>query len=165
MTNEISIFNYETKNVRVITKDNKQYFCLSDTCKALEIKNTRDPLNYLDRDGVVKTDIIDTLGRKQETTFINEPNLYRLIFRSNKPQAQQFANWVYEEVLPSIRKTGSYYNSFVAKLPNELEKALINVDKNSNAFKSVWCNITKQERDLLEIVRIISAVRECAVKD
>lgn len=164
MTNEISIFNYETKNVRVITKDNKQYFCLSDVCKALDLKNPSKAIKSLNEKGLTKSYTL-TNGGKQELTFINEPNLYRLIFRSNKPQAQQFANWVYEEVLPSIRKTGSYYNSFVAKLPNELEKALINVDKNFNAFKSVWCNITKQERDLLEIVRIMSAVRECAVKE
>lgn len=164
MTNEISIFNYETKNVRTVLKDNTPYFCLIDICKALDLKNSRQTIKILNEKGVYKIYTL-TNGGKQELTFINEPNLYRLIFRSNKPQAQQFANWVYEEVLPSIRKTGSYYNSFVAKLPNELEKALINVDKNSNAFKSVWCNITKQERDLLEVVRIMSAVRECAVKD
>lgn len=51
---------------------------------------------------------IPTKSGNQNITFINEPNLYRLIFRSNKPQAQAFADWVYSEVLPSIRKTGGY---------------------------------------------------------
>jgi len=51
---------------------------------------------------------IRSSGQQREVTFIDEPNLYRVIFRSNKKEAIQFQNWIFEEVLPSIRKTGSY---------------------------------------------------------
>lgn len=104
MTN---IFNYNQNPVRTTSINNIPYFCLIDCCKALNIKQNRDTSKRLNEKGVVKTDIL-TNGGKQEATFINEPNLYRLIFRSNKPEAQKFANWVYEEVLPQIRQTGSY---------------------------------------------------------
>ncbi|HDJ2741175.1 TPA: hypothetical protein PP068_001534 [Salmonella bongori] len=48
------------------------------------------------------------MGREQEAAFVNEPNLYRVIFRSNKPETKQFQDWVFSEVLPTIRKTGRY---------------------------------------------------------
>ncbi|WP_342221943.1 BRO-N domain-containing protein [Candidatus Fukatsuia endosymbiont of Tuberolachnus salignus] len=67
------------------------------------------PTMMLDSGGVRKTYITDKFKREQEATFIHEPNLYRVIFRSNKPGAKPFQNWVFNEVLPQIRKTGTYY--------------------------------------------------------
>lgn len=106
MTNSISIYNFNQNSVRTTQIDNKPWFCLADCRQALSIKGSLKVGTLSDK-GVVKTDTL-TNGGKQELTFINEPNLYRLIFRSNKPQAQAFADWVYNEVLPQIRKTGSY---------------------------------------------------------
>lgn len=105
--NEIAIYKFNNAPVRTQTVDNNPYFCLSDVCEALGLLNSRKSKTQLNENGVTKSYIL-TKGGKQEATFINEPNLYRLIFRSNKPQAQAFANWVYEEVLPSIRQTGTY---------------------------------------------------------
>lgn len=102
--NELTIFNFNNNQVRTNIDNNEPYFCLADVCKALELKNSRMATSVKD----VKSFYTLTNGGKQELTFINEPNLYRLIFRSNKPQAQAFADWVYNEVLPSIRKTGGY---------------------------------------------------------
>ena len=103
--NELIIFNFNNNQVRTQTLNNEPYFCLRDVCSALGLKNSKDrEFN----NGVESFYLIDSMGREQQATFINEPNLYRLIFRSNKPQAQAFADWVYNEVLPSVRKTGSY---------------------------------------------------------
>lgn len=107
MTNNIITFNFNNNAVRTQSIDGNAWFCLPDACAALGIKNGRDTQARLNIKGVGKTDTL-TNGGKQAITFINEPNLYRLIFRSNKPQAQAFADWVYDEVLPSIRKTGTY---------------------------------------------------------
>lgn len=107
MTHAISTFNFRNHEVRTISGSDP-WFCLVDVCSALGLTNPRKTRTQLSSDGVTKSYVIDNLGRQQETTFVNEPNLYRLIFRSNKPQAQAFADWVYNEVLPSIRKTGSY---------------------------------------------------------
>lgn len=104
----ISIFNFKSTPVRTQLIDGNIWFCLIDVCDSLNLKRKTNWLSRLSGDGLRKMQLIDNLGRSQETTFINEPNLYRLIFRSNKPAAVQFGNWVYEEVLPTIRKTGSY---------------------------------------------------------
>lgn len=107
MKNEISIYNFNQNPIRTTSIDGQPYFCLVDACGALGLSNSRETKTQLSEAGVTKTYVSYESGAK-ELTFINEPNLYRLIFRSNKPQAQAFADWVYSEVLPSIRKTGGY---------------------------------------------------------
>lgn len=106
MINAISIFKFNNNQVRTQVIDNEPWFCLADCREALSIKGSLKVGTLSDK-GVVKTDTL-TNGGVQSLNYINEPNLYRLIFRSNKPQAQAFADWVYSEVLPQIRKTGAY---------------------------------------------------------
>lgn len=105
--NEITIFNYEAKEVRTVEKNGELWFVLKDICIVLEMNNSRMVANRLDDDekGVSQ---IDTLGGKQKVAIINESGLYSVILRSDKPQAKPFRKWVTSEVLPSIRKTGSY---------------------------------------------------------
>src|SRR5262249_11188522 len=62
----------------------------------------------LRKDDLTKSDVTDTIGRVQRTLVVNEPGLYRLILRSNKPDAEKFQDWICREVLPSIRKTGRF---------------------------------------------------------
>ncbi|PIT22049.1 BRO-N domain-containing protein, partial [Snodgrassella alvi] len=89
-------------------KNNEPLFCLADVTDVLDIKNHRDLASkQLNSKGVEKIYTL-TQGGKQELLFIDEANLYRVIFRSNKKEAVDFQNWVFEEVLPSIRKTGKY---------------------------------------------------------
>ena len=106
MTNSISIYNFNQNQIRTTQINGEPWFCLTDCRSALSIKGSLK-VGTLSKRGVTKS-YISTNGGEQELTFINEPNLYRLIFRSNKPQAQAFADWVYSEVLPSIRRTGGY---------------------------------------------------------
>ena len=107
--NGLQIFNNEEfGSVRTITKDNEPMFCLVDVCKALELEQVSRVKSRLKEDGVTNSKVIDRLGREQEATFINESNLYKVIFQSRKPSAERFTDWVTSEVLPSIRKTGSY---------------------------------------------------------
>ena len=107
--NNLQIFNNEEfGSVRTITKDNEPMFCLADVCKALELEQVSRVKSRLKEDGVTNSKVIDRLGREQEATFINESNLYKVIFQSRKPSAERFTDWVTSEVLPSIRNTGSY---------------------------------------------------------
>ena len=110
MTNEIQIFkNEKFGEVRVaINEQGEPMFCLADVCKALEIKNTSDVKTRLKEDGVGRAEVIDALGRVQTATFISEANLYKCIFQSRVAKAEQFQDWVCDEVLPSIRKNGGY---------------------------------------------------------
>ena len=103
--NELQIFNSEEfGEIRTITKDNEPMFCLADVCKALDIKNATDVAKRLDDDERTRLN----LGRQGETNFVTESGLYAVILRSDKPNAKKFRKWITGEVLPSIRKTGSY---------------------------------------------------------
>jgi anti-repressor protein len=105
MTNVIP-FNYESKQVRVI-KDNEgnPWWIASDVCEIIGLSNTTEALRNLDDDE--KSTLRISEGGP-ERNIINEPGLYSLIIRSNKPEAKQFKRWITHEVLPSIRKTGGY---------------------------------------------------------
>ena len=106
---DLQIFsNSEFGEIRTITKDDEPMFCLADVCKALELEQVSRVKARLKTDGVTTSKVTDRLGREQEATFINESNLYKTIFQSRKESAERFTEWVTSEVLPSIRKTGSY---------------------------------------------------------
>lgn len=98
---------HETHDVRIQMIANEPWFCLKDVCEVLDIKNASQLAAQLDEKGICKT-YTPTKGGKQQLVYVNEPNLYRVIFRSNKPEAKQFQDWVFNEVLPTIRKTGRY---------------------------------------------------------
>lgn len=91
-------------NVRVIYEDGKYIFCAKDIANALGYKDTTNAIKQHCR-GVVKRHLIDGLGRKQETNFIPEGNVYRLITHSALPSAGRFEKWLFDEVLPSLRKS------------------------------------------------------------
>ena len=100
--------NKEFGSIRTVQLNNEPYFCMADICKALDISNISQAKNRLREDGVITNEVIDSLGRKQQANFINESNMYKLIFQSRKESAERFTDWVTSEVLPTIRKTGSY---------------------------------------------------------
>lgn len=103
--NELQIFNNEEfGEVRTVVLNSEPMFCLADVCKALDIKNATDVAKRLDDDERPRFN----LGRQGETNFVTESGLYAVILRSDKPNAKKFRKWITGEVLPSIRKTGSY---------------------------------------------------------
>lgn len=107
--NDLQIFNNEEfGEVRTAVVNGEPMFCLADICKALELEQVSRVKARLKTDGVTTSKVTDRLGREQEATFINESNLYKTIFQSRKESAERFTEWVTSEVLPSIRKTGSY---------------------------------------------------------
>lgn len=125
--NNLQIFkNEKFGEMRTVEINNIPFVCLADVCKILEIKNISDCKGRLKQDGVVTNEVIDNLGRKQQATFINESNLYKVIFQSRKPEAEEFTEWVTNEVLPSIRKNGGYIAGQETLSDDELiQKALL----------------------------------------
>lgn len=118
MENRIKIFeNAELGKVRVAGTSEEPLFCLSDVCKILDL-HTGMTKQRLDEKGVSSIDTL-TKGGIQPLIYVSEKNLYKVIMRSDKPQAEPFQDWVCGEVLPSIRKTGSY--SVKPKLPSYAE--------------------------------------------
>ena len=103
--NDLQIFNNEEfGEVRTVVLNSEPMFCLADVCKALDIKNATDVAKRIDDDERTRLN----LGRQGETNFVTESGLYAVILRSDKPNAKKFRKWITGEVLPSIRKTGSY---------------------------------------------------------
>ena len=103
--NDIINFTYENTSVRTITsEDGTPLFCGKDVATILGYKDATNALKLHCRGVVKHYPIVDSLGRTQEARFITEPDLYRLITRSKLPEAEKFERWVFEEVLPSIRK-------------------------------------------------------------
>ena len=116
--NQIQVFeNTEFGKVRVIEENGKFLFCGNDVAKVLGYNNPRDALSrHCKPDGVVKrdgvTETVNQYGKKtiqmNEMSYITESNVYRLITHSKLPDAEKFELWVFDEVLPTIRKTGGY---------------------------------------------------------
>ncbi|SKA72270.1 Prophage antirepressor [Thiothrix eikelboomii] len=109
--NPANTFNFNGNAIRIITIDNEPWFAVADVCDVLGYANSRKALaDHCRTSGVTKRDI-SSGGQMRAITFINEGNLYRLIIKSRKPEAEKFESWVCDEVLPSIRKTGSYISA------------------------------------------------------
>ena len=117
MENGIQIFNNpQFGEIRTAGTADNPMFCLIDICKALDL-NSDKVAQRLSDDLLSKYPIKDRLGREQLTNFVNEDGLYDAIFDSRKKEAKAFRKWVTGEVLPTIRKTGSY-STAIAALPD-----------------------------------------------
>lgn len=108
MESNIQIFDYKNFKVRTVQKDGEPWFVLKDVCGVLNLGTPARVAERLDGDEVSLTHLTDSIGRQQETTIINEPGLYNVVLRSDKPEAKPFRKWVTSDVLPSIRKHGLY---------------------------------------------------------
>jgi hypothetical protein len=105
--NEIQVFNYESREVRTVFKDGEPWWALKDVCEVLELGSPHKVFERLDDDEKGRS-LIPTPGGDQEMLIISESGLYDVIIRSDKPAAKPFRRWITREVLPSIRRTGSY---------------------------------------------------------
>lgn len=112
-------FEYSGHAVRVIEQGGEPWFVAKDVCAILGLTDVSMSLRSLD-DDEKGTSIIGTPGGSQKTMIVNEPGLYSLILRSRKPEAKTFKRWITHEVIPQIRKTGSY----TAKVPQTYADAL-----------------------------------------
>lgn len=132
-------FNYQGQTVRVITDEKGEpWWVAKDVCEVLGYARPRDAVS-LHCKGAAKYRIL-TNGGTQEVTFIPEADLYRLIMRSKLPSAEAFSDWVVEEVLPQIRKTGQYTMTSQLKLPGtyiEALEALVEAEKVKEAQKAL----------------------------
>lgn len=135
MAQRFEIFNKENLgSIRTAIVDGEPWFCLKDACDILGIKNHKDLRKRLNPKGV---DSIDTLtkGGKQALLYVDEPNLYKAIMQSRKKEAEVFADWIFYEVIPSIRKYGYYSN-----IPQINEKDI--------AMLSIIKSVSEEERSI-----------------
>lgn len=126
--NELQVFNFNKNNIRTFFRNNEVWFCLKDVCEILDLSNNRKVIERLNQKGVTTSDTL-TKGGMQKMNFINESNLYKVIFQSRKPQAEKFTEFVTGEVLPTIRKTGGYS---LPQTPEEKIDLLLQASSNTN---------------------------------
>ena len=107
MQNNLQIFNYQEKEVRTIIIKDEPYWIAKDVCEILELKDVSMSLQRLDDDEKLIQKLFVS-GQNRDVWLINEPGLYGLILTSNKPEAKLFKRWIKHELLPQVRKTGSY---------------------------------------------------------
>jgi hypothetical protein len=101
-------FSFESRQIRAFNIDGNPWFVGKDVCDILGYANHNDAMTRHCRGVVKRYPIVDRLGRTQEVRILNEPDVYRLVAGSTLPEAMRFEAWLFEEVLPEIRKTGSY---------------------------------------------------------
>ncbi len=125
----LQVFNFHDNQVRTLLINDEPYWVGKDVAEVLGYKNMRDALSkHVDDEdkGVAKC---DTLGGKQDLTIINESGLYSLVLSSKLPQAKEFKRWVTKEVLPTLRKTGSYR---IPKTTREMVQLVLQSQEDTN---------------------------------
>jgi len=131
-------FQFSDLDVRTATDDNNEvWFCAKDVCQALDISWSSVTLENMPENwkGVIK---LITPGGEQNANFINEAGLYHLIFRSNKPKAKEFANWVCETVLPEIRQAGFFGTLKISdqiSISKQIESLSLQLIQTKNIFR------------------------------
>nr|DAZ78143.1 MAG TPA: repressor domain protein [Caudoviricetes sp.] len=139
---ELQIFNSkEFGDIRTVTIDNEPWFVGKDVATALGYAKPLNALStHVEKDDSLKQGITDSLGREQETIFINESGLYALIFGSKLDSAKRFKRWVTSEVLPAIRKTGSYQKPLT---PQEMLRIQLSmIDNHEDRIANLEQNMT-----------------------
>ena len=168
----IEIFKNESfGEVRVAGTSEQPLFCLTDICKVLDLDSSQ-VMKRLE-DGVVTIHpITDSLGRERQANFVNEDGLYDVILDSRKPQAKAFRKWITSEVLPSIRKTGSYSVQQRYEIPQSFSEALMLAAKQAQQIEEQQKQIeAKDEKIKQDAPRVLfskaveTAKRSCLVAE
>ncbi len=151
--NEIVLYEFKDIKVRSVIGDNGEpLFNAKDICDCLDIANSRDAIQRLHNDELVSVKATSG-GQLREMNFGTESGLYNLIFRSNKPEAEAFRLWVTSEVLPSIRKTGSYSLSTPEQMASMLENIFVRVARGVSLTphkRKPGSPLSDEEKDTLE---------------
>lgn len=159
------ILNFEGRQIRMHVEDGEPLWVAKDVCDVLGIQKHHDALARLDDDEKGGPLIVDTLGGRQEVASINESGLYSLILRSRKPEAKAFRRWVTKEVLPSIRRSGSYGTPALESLgglsPTQVVRSLVNLDARLARLERVGrpaVSVTVDPKGSVRIRQTVSAL-------
>ena len=105
--NQLQVFNFKNREVRMVIINNEPWFVAKDVCDVLELTDASKTVSRLDEDEKLIRKLFVS-GQNRDVTVINESGLYSLVLTSNKPEAKEFKHWITHDVIPAIRKTGTY---------------------------------------------------------
>lgn len=140
---QLSVFNYQSdeeqmlNEIKTVEIDGEIWFVGSDVAKTLGYKRPSEAIRQHCREKGTVKDRIPTDGGDQDVLLINEPNVYRLIIKSQLPSAERFESWLFEEVIPSIRKKGFYGKIDRTQVPNFFIRYKENLHKIDRNYFSV----------------------------
>ena len=163
MSAELMPFTYANTAVRVVLIDGEPWFVLADLCKVLGLTNPSVVAQRLDPDALSPAyPIADNKGRVQNATLVNEAGMYEVVIRSDKPEAVTFRRWITGEVLPQIRRTGSYSTAPALSGPELLAHAVLEAQAMLAAKDE---RIAELEPKAEVADKLLDATGDLAVKD
>lgn len=137
--------------VRMYVENGKSWFCATDIATSLGYSNPRDAIvRHCKSHGVVNHDVIDSMGRIQQMKFISEGNIYRLTAKSQMPRADEFENWIFDEIVPSVVNTGSY--SVQPQTPQTYLEALKALVSSEEEKQRLELEVQKKEQEKQSII-------------
>jgi prophage antirepressor-like protein len=154
MTN-ITLFDFENNNIRFVGTAESPEWIAADICKALDLEDTSKACSTLELDEKSTTNVPDGSLTGSQMLTVNEPGLYRLIFKSRKAAAGRMKKWIFSVVLPSIRKTGSY----------SVEELKVLRLSNRQLAVEVSESIVKISNNLHNNPRLAQILIDCAMND
>jgi prophage antirepressor-like protein len=162
-SNTNQVFTFNNKQLRTLGTPENPLFCLKDACDCLDIPNPAIYKSRLEKrfqKGITSSYPLETAGGIQDFTFINEPQFYYLVMRSDKKEAIVFQDWVFTEVLPSIRKNGFYDANNVISQEDytKLSNELIQLETTNKALCTVIAKYENgltlpQQKDIVKAVK------------
>lgn len=172
MKNQMQLFNFEKQEVRTLLVNEEPYFVGKDVAKILGCSRTADAIKaHVDEEDKLTRQFTDS-GQRREMTIINESGMYSLILSSKLPNAKKFKRWVTSEVLPTIRKTGSYQLPqtpegqirLLLESSVHTDERLTNVEEDIDLLKNK-SEIDSTQRFQLQKERNKRAIEVCGGKD
>lgn len=158
------IFNFHGRTVRTVTVNDTPYFVGKDVAEILGYAKARNALStHVDSEDALKWGVMDELGRKQETTIINESGLYSLILSSRLPQAKEFKRWVTSEVLPTIRKNGMFATDELLDNPDFAIATLQRLKEEREAKKLLEAQIEADRPKVLFADAVSASKSSCLI--
>lgn len=159
--------NEKFGDVRATVIDGEPWFVAADVCNVLDLSNTTIAVSRLDEDERAKFN----LGRQGDATIVNEPGLYTLVLGSRKPEAKAFKRWITHDVIPSIRKTGSYtmlpqdYISALKALVASEEERLALQEKNREMLpKAEYYDAVRDTKSVMQVKELSAYLSSNGVK-
>ena len=158
--NSLSVFEFESNQIRVVLVDNEPWFVAKDLCLVLELGNVSQSMSRLDEEEKNTIILNDGTPGNPNTTIVSESGMYSLVLGSRKSEAKAFRKWVTSEVLPSIRKNGAY--SFKPKTQAEIlvesAQMLLEIERRQQRQESELALVKSDVQEIQQ--RAIAAEKE-----
>lgn len=155
--NAIQPFAFEGQRIRIEIIDGEPWFVLADLCRALDLTSTTRVAERVSGDALSQAQVTDSLGRQQTATVVSEPGMYEVVIRSDSPKAVPFRRWVTHEVIPEIRRTGSYnapaglsFEEMTAHVIAELSRRIEEAHERAKALEApagAWRDLSQASGD------------------